>query len=72
MQNMESTVPMNARNKYREAREQEGKAQVNVWLGEGARETLDRLVKERGYKNRSVAIEEILIETFNRKGSQAE
>lgn len=63
-----STTPMA---RYKATQRTQGKAQVLVWMKTDLRDMIDEVAKRKGYKNRSEAVEQLLTETINMKGSLA-
>lgn len=57
--------------RYKQAQKTRGKAQVLVWMETELRDLVDEVARAKGYKNRSEAVEKLLRETINTKGSLA-
>lgn len=57
--------------RYKQAQKTRGKAQVLVWMETELRDLVDEVARAKGYKNRSEAVEKLLRETINTKGSAA-
>ena len=48
-----------------------GKTQVLIWMQEELKAELDEVVRAEGFKNRSEALESLLRQSINKKGSRA-